>query len=411
MPRSSETVAALASALAKAQAELVNPEKSLTATIRTGRPGDGERSFRYAPLSSGLDIVRKTLGQHEIATLQTTAIDQTTGMVNLTTTLAHASGEWIASDWPVCPIAETANPQRMGAALTYARRYALFTLVGIAGEDDLDAPDICMPAPVTGVSTTGSSTAGLQLPPQTRQNGKIRGAAKTAGPTVLLTDESASLRDDLLSEIAGLASQDCAAAWAGEALPAKNTLTAGDAKLVEDAFEQKLSLLSALAAETSEPPGTKASQAPVEDSRGIDTGATANQLQPNGIDKSVLAVSAPRRYRNKEHLRYITLQPCLLCARKPSDAHHLRFVQPRALGRKASDEFAVPLCRIHHRAAHRAGDEQAWWKTAGIDPLKIARKLWKDTRATAGQDRPNLSSQAAGTDRSATSDGIDSKAP
>src|SRR5262244_418012 len=142
-PRSSETVAALASALAKAQAELINPEKSLTATIRTGRPGDGERSFRYAPLSSGLDIVRKTLGQHEIATLQTTAIDQTAGMVNMTTTLAHASGEWIASDWPVCPIAETANPQRMGAALTYARRYALFTLVGIAGEDDLDAPDLC----------------------------------------------------------------------------------------------------------------------------------------------------------------------------------------------------------------------------------------------------------------------------
>src|SRR5262244_1307686 len=143
MPRSSESVAALASALAKAQAELINPEKSLTATIRTGRPGDGEHSFRYAPLSSGLDIVRKTLGQHEIATLQTTAIDQSAGMVNLTTTLAHASGEWIASGWPVCPIAETANPQRMGAALTYARRYALFTLVGIAGEDDLDAPDLC----------------------------------------------------------------------------------------------------------------------------------------------------------------------------------------------------------------------------------------------------------------------------
>src|SRR5215470_530995 len=143
MPRSSETVAALASALAKAQAELINPEKSLTATIRTGRAGECERSFRYAPLSSGLDIVRKTLGQHEIATLQTTAIDQTAGMVNLTTTLAHASGEWIASDWPVCPIAETAQPQRMGAALTYARRYALLTLVGIAGEDDLDVPDLC----------------------------------------------------------------------------------------------------------------------------------------------------------------------------------------------------------------------------------------------------------------------------
>jgi hypothetical protein len=140
MHRSSETVAALASALAKAQAELVNPEKSLTATIRSGRQGEEERSFRYAPLASGLDIVRKTLGQHEIATVQTTAVDQAGGLVNLTTMLAHASGEWIASDWPVCPIAETANPQRMGAALTYARRYALFTLVGIAGEDDLDAP-------------------------------------------------------------------------------------------------------------------------------------------------------------------------------------------------------------------------------------------------------------------------------
>src|ERR1700758_3038112 len=141
MPRSSESVAALASALAKAQAGLVNPEKSLTATIRTGRPGDGERSFRYAPLSSGLDIVRKTLGQHEIATVQTTAIDQTAGLINLTTVIAHSSGEWIASDWPVCAIADTAIPHRMGAALTYARRYALFTLVGIAGEDDVDAPD------------------------------------------------------------------------------------------------------------------------------------------------------------------------------------------------------------------------------------------------------------------------------
>src|SRR6266851_3189489 len=135
MTRSSETVAALASALAKAQAELVNPEKSLTATIRSGRPGEGERRFRYAPLASGLDIVRKTLGQHEIATVQ-----------------AHASGEWIASDWPVCPIADMASPQRMGTALTYARRYALFTLVGIAGEDDLDSPDICAPAPSTAAT-------------------------------------------------------------------------------------------------------------------------------------------------------------------------------------------------------------------------------------------------------------------
>src|SRR5207302_2120918 len=104
---------------------------------------------------TGLDIVRKTLGQHEIATVQTTAIDQAAGIVNLTTMLAHASGEWIASDWPVCPVAETANPQRMGAALTYARRYALFTLVGIAGEDDLEAPDLCETAPSPAGSSVG----------------------------------------------------------------------------------------------------------------------------------------------------------------------------------------------------------------------------------------------------------------
>jgi ERF superfamily len=136
--RSSESIGTIAAALAKAQAELVNPEKSLVATIRSEAPGATERSFRYAPLSSGLEIVRKTLSQHEIATVQTTSIDEAAGLVRLSTVLAHASGEWIASDWPVCAISETAAPHRMGAALTYARRYALFTLVGIAGEDDLD---------------------------------------------------------------------------------------------------------------------------------------------------------------------------------------------------------------------------------------------------------------------------------
>jgi hypothetical protein len=142
MQRSSETIGAIAAALAKAQAELTNPEKSLTATIRAANPRESDRTFRYAALSSGLDIVRKTLGVHEIATVQTTAIDQEAGLIRLTTTLAHSSGEWLSSEWPVCPVAETASPKRMGAALTYARRYALFTLVGIAGEDDLDAPDL-----------------------------------------------------------------------------------------------------------------------------------------------------------------------------------------------------------------------------------------------------------------------------
>jgi hypothetical protein len=135
MQRSSQSIGTIAAALAKAQAELTNPEKSLVATIHSDGPGGSvKRAFRYAPLSSGLDIVRKTLSHHEIATVQTTAVEQAAGFVNLTTVLAHSSGEWIASDWPVCALSDMATPHRMGAALTYARRYALFTLVGIAGK-------------------------------------------------------------------------------------------------------------------------------------------------------------------------------------------------------------------------------------------------------------------------------------
>jgi ERF superfamily protein len=249
MPRSSETVAALATALAKAQAALINPEKSLVATIRTGRPGEAERSFRYAPLASGLDIVRKTLGQHEIATVQTTAIDHTSGMVQLTTMLAHASGEWIASDWPVCPIAETANPQRMGAALTYARRYALFTLVGIAGEDDLDAPDLANGAPSpsapTVVSTSARSRRPEDSPRPVRKPGNGRTSVKSERLVTLDPARSADVRDKLLNEIQAITSADLAASWARAALIAKNVLVATDATRVEEAFEQKLSTLIA----------------------------------------------------------------------------------------------------------------------------------------------------------------------
>jgi ERF superfamily len=385
MPRSSESVAALAAALAKAQAELVNPEKSLSATIRTGRSGEGERSFRYAPLSSGLDIVRKTLGQHEIATVQTTAIDQAVGMVNLTTTLAHASGEWIASDWPVCPIAETANPQRMGAALTYARRYALFTLVGIAGEDDLDAPDLCdgslSPSPSTVERPINPSNGQTGGPPRAPGNGRSRLGMKSEVPVILGADESAALREKLLGEIGDITSAELAAKWARRALPAKNSLTSADAKLVEDAFERRLSEFSPSGTEA--PSNNDASRNEVAEPE--QTVAIASD-QPKGIGKSILPIAAPRRYRNKQHLRYVAQQPCLVCARKPSDPHHLRFMQPRALGRKASDEFVVPLCRVHHREVHRAGDERAWWKHTSIDPLKIARKLWKHTRVNEGRN-------------------------
>src|SRR5262249_33696973 len=104
------------------------------------------------------------------------------------------------------------------------------------------------------------------------------------------------------------------------------------------------------------------------------------ELKAEHVDKSALTIAEPRRYRNKEHLRLVAQQACLVCGRKPSDPHHLRFMQPRALGRKVSDEFAVPLCRIHHRAAHRAGDEREWWKQLGINPIKAARGFWRITR-------------------------------
>jgi ERF superfamily protein len=408
MPRSSDSVASLAAALAKAQAELINPEKSLTATIRSIRPGEGERAFRYAPLSSGLDIVRKTLGQHEIATLQTTAIDHPSGMVNLITTLAHASGEWIASDWPVCPIAETANPQRMGAALTYARRYALFTLVGIAGEDDLDAPDLCEwpSSPSSSGLSTGQATATGRWP----GNGRMRGGIKGDPPIILEPSRSMELRDKLLAEVGTLASVDLAVTWARQTLAIKNILTESDALLVEKAFEARLSQLSS-APEPSEQPGDVSVVTATEQMAKTVATEAAQSGQGSGIDKSALAIPTPRRYRNRDHLRYVMKQPCLVCGRKPADPHHLRYLQPRALGRKASDEFAVPLCRVHHRAAHRAGDERAWWRTTGIDPIKVARKLWKHTRINEGQMPPDAVTQGPASSVASASPAVGGVAP
>jgi hypothetical protein len=209
-------------------------------------------------------------------------------------------------------------------------------------------------------------------------------------PPVLSPDQSAVLRDRLLVEIADLPSEDSATNWAQRALAAKNQLTAADARLLEVAFELRLSAL--LPSESSEPSiGSGSLCSPSlagEETIGRDAGSgDAGNDQPGRVDKSTLAVPTPRRYRNKAHLRYVAQQSCLLCGRKPSDPHHLRFVQPRAFGRKASDEFAVPLCRIHHRLVHRVGNEAAWWKDAGIDPLKAARQLWRQTRLNDPQDR------------------------
>ena len=234
MHRSSESIGAIAAALAKAQGELTNPEKSLTATIRSPFPRESDRTFRYASLASGLDIVRKSLGQHEIATIQTTAIDNEMGQIRLTTILAHASGEWIASDWPVCPIAQTNTPHLMGAALSYARRYALFALVGIAGEDDLDAPDLLVePSPAINVPTSQNQK---DLRSRKRPSGSIH---KPSQP-ILSPDASADLRDKLIEEIKGSQNADDLALWTHRRFAAKNTLTAKDAEAVELAYLQVL---------------------------------------------------------------------------------------------------------------------------------------------------------------------------
>src|SRR5262249_33943921 len=145
-------------ALARAQADLTNPEKTQTAIIHSPFPREDSRVFRYASLASGLEIVRKILSQHEIATVQTTRIVQATGQIHLTTMLAHSSGEWISSDGRVIAGQKRAAPHRLGGALPYARRYSLFALVGIAGEDDLDTPDLIQgPAP-TAARSLNSAT-------------------------------------------------------------------------------------------------------------------------------------------------------------------------------------------------------------------------------------------------------------
>jgi hypothetical protein len=197
----------------------------------------------------------------------------------------------------------------------------------------------------------------------------------------------------LLLDIANIRSADFATGWARKALTAKNSLTPSDAKLVEDAFERRLSELGPThAAALSEDDRTQVAALQ-------ETVATERRDEGTKvIDKSVLSVPAPRRYRNREHLRSVAKQPCLICGRKPSDPHHLHYVQPRALGRKPSDEFAVPLCRVHHRAVHRARDERVWWQTAGIDPIKVARRLWKDTRIDEGRIEPEGTPQAAAPD-------------
>ena len=375
MQQSSTSVGALAAALAKAQAAISNPEKSLTATIVSPFPREGSRTFRYAPLSAGLDLVRKCLGQQEIAIVQATAIDSDSGLIKLTTTLVHASGEWMSSDWPVCPVSETAVPHRLGAALTYARRYALFTLVGIAGEDDLDAPDLpsdnvaSQPDPLNTNPSAGAThnavpeTAGQTLRSQPRQ-----ARPNQPRPATLSPQDSDVLYQRLASELEQLFDSEALAKWAHGILPLKNQLSAAEAKIIEEVFSAKLRELEPL---ENGPNNQELSDRLVQ----------PGQSHPG--EQQVIVISKPVQERDRDHLRFVASQPCLVCGRTPSDAHHVKFAEQRAMGRKVSDKFTVPLCRLHHRELHRRGDERAWWNAQGIDPLPVAANLWGKTRKVA----------------------------
>jgi hypothetical protein len=436
MHRSSESVAAIATALAKAQTELSNPEKAMVGTVYNSRT-DAPQSFRYASLASGLDIVRKVLGGQQIAIAQTTDIDRANGTVNLTTVLLHTSGEWISSDWPVCKLSETSTPRRMGAALTYARRYALFTMVGIAGEDDLDAPpdsasDLDSLDTSDNSGPAGNSAPALSSPLQVRKRATLPDRA-TLGPA-----ESAAISRELIQEIETIADDDLQLR-AIAILKVKNRLAVDDAKRVEDSFAARMALQCGARQEQAidEPKPTPANSTALEpvsvstnstksprakrhprktsavlerrtavasapevgnvpdtiaviDDSSSEPVQTSNAMNFAKIDKSMLHFGEIRRHRDKAHLQFVASQPCLLCGRSPCDPHHLRFAQPRTMGRKTSDEFVVPLCRAHHRQNHEVGDEISWWKRSGIDPLSVANRLWGFTRGTADNRKPNF---------------------
>ena len=392
MQRSSETIGAIAAALAKAQAELTNPEKSLTATIRASNPREYDQTFRYAALSSGLDIVRKALGGHEIATVQTTAIDKETGLIRLTTTLAHSSGEWLSSEWPVCAIAETAAPRRMGAALTYARRYALFTLVGIAGEDDLDAPDL-------GAGGNSDAQPGLKIqaspkpatdePPFARSDTRRKGTVIRPPRILLTTDQSEALRDRLVAELSDLKSADEAADWVHKNLPAKNTLTPADAETVEASFQERLATIEGeqRGAASGQAVDNSAAELSREQGRVLDGSEVPAPARTVARRRSIAAKTI--RLRDKEHCKFVATRPCVVCGRTPAEAHHIQFAQPRALSRKVSDEYTVPICRLHHRELHQYGDEVSWWAGVNIDPLSIALELWRSSRSAEIKEIPS----------------------
>jgi hypothetical protein len=260
----------------------------------------------------------------------------------------------------------------------------LFTLVGIAGEDDLDAPDLIArttppskaerpPGNQNGQLKSGQASSTQQF----SSGGRVKAVSNPPKPT-LDPKASTALRDQLTAEIEGIKSDEEAANWAHRVLSAKNTLTTVDAEHVEQAFQARLASIVSGAADGLPPE----SRLPRKDQG-------KKRRRAAAIDKSVLSLPAPRRIRDRDHVRLVAKQPCLICGRRPTDAHHLRFAQSKTFGRKVSDEFTIPLCRGHHREIHRCGDEAAWWKKVGVDPTVPARALWLESHPlpTASDDQ------------------------
>jgi hypothetical protein len=207
---------------------------------------------------------------------------------------------------------------------------------------------------------------------------------------MLKPESSAASRRQLTDELNDINSAEEAANWAHRVLVAKNSLTAVDAESVEQAFAAKLATFSPDAADDAHiPQQIEQSRTPSDQHR------RKRRWPSKGVDKTALALAAPRRIRDRDHVKSVAKQPCLVCGRRPADAHHLRFAQSRALGRKVSDEFTVPLCRGHHREVHHCRDEATWWKKAGIDPTVSARALWLKTHPLPQIPEPGATNSAS----------------
>jgi hypothetical protein len=201
----------------------------------------------------------------------------------------------------------------------------------------------------------------------------------TSANPVLKGRLSAVLLDQLRKLLKDIDSAETAALWARRILPAKNSLDAADARQLEDAFQAKLEQLDDVEGDKESPSLAQRTPSALRSSDRRQRPRSMRTSVGEPVDKSALVHPEPRRIRDREHVRFVTTQPCLVCGRLPSDPHHLRFAQHPALGRKVSDEFTVPLCRGHHREVHRCGDEAAWWQGLGINPSTSARALWLKT--------------------------------